>query len=469
MTSLPSGGDGTSRPCGGYSVSAMNAPAPDPNFLDRKPTPEEAAAAAAHLRRAEKEAAHSRRIPEGVTGTDVQSVGVVGFGTMGRGIALSFAAAGIPVTVFEESDDAWTRGEAAVAGSLRRAVGRGKIDAAEAERRGKRIRRAARFEDLGVADFFVEAVFEELGVKEAVFTRLDGIATPGAVLATNTSSLDVNAIAAATGRPEAVVGTHFFSPAHAMRLLEVVAGDATSPQTLATAMSLGTRLGKSPVPVGVCDGFVGNRMLYAYRQQADRLLLEGALSEQIDGALQRFGFRMGPFAVADLAGLDIGRAVRMRLAAEASARGEPPPPGVADRLCERERFGQKTGAGFYRYEPGDRTPLPDPEVAEIARRESAAQGIERREVDDREILERCLFALVNEGAEILGEGVAERDSDVDLVWALGYGFPRERGGPMYWARQVGLIEVVSRLDRLARTTGDPRLEPSRGLLDLAVA
>ena len=447
----------------------MNSPAPASEPLDRAPTPEEQQAAAEHLRRAESEAARSRRIPEGVTGSAVGSAAVLGFGTMGRGIAMSFAAAGIPVVVYEESDEAWVRGEAAVAGSLSRAVSREKIDAAEAEARMRRIRRAGGFEDLGGADFFVEAVFEDLGVKQDVFARLDRVAPPGAVLATNTSSLDVDAIAAATGRPQAVVGTHFFSPAHVMRLLEVVVGDATAPETLATAMSLGVRLGKAPVPVGVCDGFVGNRMLYAYRRQADRLLLEGALPEQIDGALQGFGFRMGPFAVADLAGLDIGRAVRQRLAAEAMARGEPPPPpNVADRLSERGRLGQKTGAGFYRYQPGNRTPLPDPEVAEIVRRESAAQGIERRPVEDQEILERCLFALVNEGAEILAEGIAEREGDVDVVWALGYGFPRERGGPMYWARQVGLPEVVNTLDRLAGATGDPRLEPSRGLLELAV-
>ncbi len=447
----------------------MDSPAPSPETLDRKPTPEEQQAAAAHLRRAEREAARSRRIPEGVTGSEIESAGIIGFGTMGRGIAMSFAAAGIRVAVFEESDAAWTRGETAVAGSLARAVGRGKIGAAEAERQQRRIRRATRFEDLGDADFCVEAVFEDMAVKKAVFRRLDRIARPGAVLATNTSSLDVNVIAAATGRPDAVVGTHFFSPAHVMRLLEVVVGDATSPDTLATAMTLGVRLGKAPVPVGVCDGFVGNRMLYAYRRQADRLLLEGALPEQVDEALQGFGFRMGPFAVADLAGLDIGRAVRRRLAQEAEARGAPPPPpNVADRLCEQGRFGQKTSAGFYRYDSGDRTPHPDPEVAEIARRESAAQGIERRKVGTREILERCLFALVNEGAEILGEGIAEREGDVDVVWALGYGFPRECGGPMYWAQRIGLPAVVTALDRLAGATGDPHLAPSRGLLELAV-
>ena len=447
----------------------MNSSGPAPEPLDRTPTPEERQAAAEHLRRAEQEAARSRRIPEGVSGAEVASAGIVGFGTMGRGIAMSFAAAGIPVTVFEASDEAWARGEAAVAGSLSRAVGRGKIEAAEAERRMERIRRATGFGDLGRADFVVEAVFEEMAVKRDVFTRLDKVAKPEAVLATNTSSLDVDEIAAATRRPENVVGTHFFSPAHVMRLLEVVVGEATSAATLATAMELGLRLGKAPVPVGVCDGFVGNRMLYAYRRQADRLLLEGALPEQIDRALCDFGFRMGPFAVADLAGLDIGRAVRVRLAREAESRGEPsPPPNVADRLCERGWLGQKTGRGFYRYEPGDRTPRPDPEVAEITRRESAALGIPRREVDDAEILDRCLFALVNEGARILAEGIAEREGDVDVVWTLGYGFPRDRGGPMHWARrQVGLDRVVGSLTRLADETRDPKLAPSAGLVTLA--
>ena len=447
----------------------MNSSAPVPETLDRRPTPEEQQAATEHLRRAEQEAARSRRIPEGVAGAKVESAGVVGFGTMGRGIAMSFAAAGIPVAVLEESDEAWTRGEAAVTGSLSRAVGRGKIDAAEAEHRGRRIRRTARFEDLSGADFLVEAVFEDMEVKRDVFARLDEVAKPQAVLATNTSSLDVDAIAAATSRPEAVVGTHFFSPAHVMRLLEVVVGDATSPGTLATAIELGLRLDKVPVPVGVCDGFVGNRMLYAYRRQADRLLLEGALPEQVDRALCDFGFRMGPFAVADLAGLDIGRAVRIRLAREAESQGwPPPPPNVADRLCERGWFGQKAGRGFYRYQPGDRTPRPDPEVAEIAHRQSAALGIERREVETCEILERCLFALVNEGARILAEGIAEREGDVDVVWTLGYGFPKERGGPMHWARrQVGLDRVVGSLTRLADATGDAELAPAAGLVALA--
>ena len=433
--------------------------------LLRPPTPEERERAAAHLLRAEREAARSGRVPAGASASEVESCGVVGFGAMGRGIALAFAGAGIPVTVFEEADDAWSRGEAAVAASLSRAVGRGRLDAPEAERRRGRIRRASRFGELGAADFVVEAVFEDLALKEEVFARLGPTAKPGAVLATNTSSLDVDRIARASRRPEAVLGTHFFNPAHAMRLLEVVVAEKTAPTALATAMALGVRLGKAPVPVGVCDGFCGNRMLYAYRRQADRLLLEGATPRQVDAALRDFGFRMGPFEVADLAGLDIGHAVRQRQAREALDRKQrPPPPTVADRLAESGRLGQKTGRGFYRYEPGDRAPREDPEVEELARRESAAQGIRRREVGAGEILERCLFALADEGLRILGEGVVERPGDVDVVWTLGYGFPPERGGPLYWAeRAVGFARIAAALARYAREVPDPALEPSETL------
>ena len=409
-------------------------PAAIPPERFEPPGPEEAARAREHLMQAAREARRSRRIPEGAEAREVEAAGIVGFGVMGRGIALSFAAAGMPVSVFEESDAAWARGLEAVAGTLSRAVARGRLTEGEAETRKQRIRRAARLEDLAGADFFVEAAFEDLEVKRRVFRGLDRTAPPGAVLATNTSSLDVNAIAAATGRPEAVLGTHFFSPAQVMRLLEVVVADRTSGDTLATTMRLAERLGKIPVPVGVCDGFVGNRMLYAYRREADRLLLEGALPEEADRALRNFGFAMGPFEVADLAGLDIGAAVRKRQAREAEARGEPPPPAsVADRLVERNRLGQKTGAGFYRYEPGDRTPRPDPEVAAVVRAASAAAGVERRPVPPAEIRERCLAALVAEGRAVLQDAVAERSGDVDLVWTLGYGFPAERGGPMYWA------------------------------------
>ncbi len=449
----------------------MRAPGSDPHDPYPRPDRAERDAALAHLRRARHEAPRSPRIPAGVQPRDIETGGVVGFGTMGRGIALCFANAGIPVRVVESSDEAWRAGTASVAGSLSRAVARGRIEAPQAERRVARITRADGFEDLGAADFIVEAVFEDLAMKEAVFRKLDRVAALRAVLATNTSSLDVNRIAAATARPEAVLGAHFFSPAHAMPLLEVVVGDATSPVALQTALGLGCRLGKVPVPVGVCDGFVGNRMLYALRGQADALLLEGALPERVDGALTGFGFRMGPFAVADLAGLDIGHAVQQRIAAEKIARGEPPPEAsVADRLAELGRFGQKTRRGFYRYQPGDRTPHPDPDVAAIVREESAARGLRRRRIPTREIVERSVFALVDEGARILAEGIASRESDLDVVWTLGYGFPAERGGPMWFARNgPGLEAVASAMRQYARRSLVGARPPSEALLALADA
>ena len=324
-------------------------------------------------------------------------------GRWGRGISLAFAAAGVPVSVFETSDAAWTAGRESVAGSLARAVSRERIDQPEADRRLERIGRASSLEAAAASDFVVEAVFEDLDVKTGLFARLGAVAPESSVLATNTSSLDVNRIAEASGRPESVVGAHFFSPAHVMRLLEVVVGDRTAPRTLATTLALGTRLGKAPVPVGVCDGFVGNRMLYAYRRAADELLLEGALPHEVDGALKRFGFRMGPYEVADLAGLDIGRAVRRRQAREAVRRGEPePPPTVADDLVALGRLGQKTGAGFYRYAPGSRDALPDPEVNRLVEEASRARGVARRAVTASEILERALTALITEGRRILG-------------------------------------------------------------------
>lgn len=402
------------------------------------PTEAEAAEARERLRRAERGALTSRRIPDGAEAREVRAAAVVGFGVMGRGISLAFAAAGIPAAVFEPSGAAWAAGVRAVEGTLARAAAKGRIGEADAEARRRLIRRAERIEDLSGADFFVEAVFEDYEAKARVFRELDRAAPPEAVLATNTSSLDVNRLAAATERPEAVLGAHFFSPAQVMRLLEVVIADRTSGETAATAMRLGRRLGKAPVPVGVGDGFVGNRMLYAYRREADLLLLEGALPEEVDGALREFGFAMGPYEVADLAGLDIGAAVRRRQAEEARRRGLPaPPPAVADRLVEQGRLGQKTGRGFYRYEPGDRTPRPDPAVRAVIGSTSEAAGYVRRPVSPDEIRRRCLAALVREGRAVLDAGIAERPGDVDVIWTLGYGFPRDRGGPMYWAGVKG--------------------------------
>jgi 3-hydroxyacyl-CoA dehydrogenase len=303
-----------------------------------------------------------------------------------------------------------------------------------------------RYEDLADADLIIEAVFEEIGVKEQVFTALDAVAKPGAILASNTSTLDVNAIAAFTRRPEDVVGLHFFSPANVMKLLEIVRGDKTSPEVLATSMDLAKRIGKKPVLSGVCDGFIGNRMLNSYRAAAEELLLQGASVAEIDQALEGFGLAMGPYRMGDLAGLDIGWAIRKRRQAE---RPDLDLSSVADRICEAGRFGQKTGAGWYRYEAGSRTPHEDPIVTKILSDYRAEKGISPRKFSPREIVERCVFALVNEGARILDEGIALRASDIDVVYLNGYGFPLHRGGPMHYAQQVGLFNVVRAIRRYA--------------------
>ncbi len=351
----------------------------------------------------------------------IERIGVVGFGTMGRGIALAAAGAGVPVSVFEADDAAWERSAAALEGTLERAVARGRFPPDT----GKRIQRTS-LETAAGAGFVIEAVFEDLDAKLRVFRDLDRLAPAETILATNTSTLDPNRIAAATGRPDQVLGAHFFAPAHVMRLVEVVVGERTSAKTLETARRLAVALGKVPVAVGVCPGFVGNRMLYAFRRAADGLLLQGALPETVDAALREFGFAMGPFAVADLAGLDIGWSARKRLSDA--------PEVVADRLVEAGRLGQKTGAGFFRYAPGDRAPRPDPEVAALVVNESARAGITRREVSADEIRERCLGALVEEGRRIVAQGIVRREADVDLIWTLGYGFPRTLGGPLFWSR-----------------------------------
>ena len=390
-----------------------------------------------------------RKIP-GLSATTatrpIRSAGVVGFGTMGRGIAMCFANADIPVTVLETDQAALDRGLDAVAKTYERAQSKGRLSAEQARSRRDRVKGTRRYDDLAAADIVIEAVFEELAAKRDVFARLDAVCDPDAILATNTSSLDVNSIAAATARPERVLGTHFFSPAHVMRLLEIVRPDGVSPTTLATAVELGRTLGKVAVVVGVCDGFVGNRMLFAYRRQADFMLEEGALPEHVDRAIRDFGLPMGPYQMGDLAGLDISWRIRKRQAA--TRPSDQRYSEVADRLCERGRLGQKTGAGWYRYEPGSRDPIPDPEVADLIRSVSAELGLERREIRDEEIVERCLYPLINEGALILEEGLASRASDIDVIWIHGYGFPRYRGGPMFYADSVGLPRIAEVIRRL---------------------
>ena len=421
-------------------------------------------AAQRHAFFAEREAAKIPDVPGETPTRPIAAAGVVGCGTMGGGIAMSIAAAGLPVTVLESSQEALDRGMAVVRRNYAATVSKGRLSQAEMDARLARITPTLDDADLGAADVVIEAVFEELPLKKEVFARLDRVCKPEAILATNTSTLDVDAIAAATSRPEQVVGTHFFSPAHVMKLMENVRGARTAPGTVATVMRLAKTLGKVGVLVGVCDGFVGNRMLYAYRRQADFLLEEGALPEQIDRVVHDFGLPMGPYQMADLAGLDVSWRVRKAQAPTRPAHLRYSP--IADRLCERGRFGQKTGAGWYRYEEGSRVPLTDPAVHELIAGVSAERGIARRAVRDDEIVPRCFYPLVNEGAKILDEGLALRAGDVDVIWMHGYGFPRYRGGPMFWAGLVGLRTIYDAMSRLYDEHG-AWLEPAPLLKRLA--
>jgi 3-hydroxyacyl-CoA dehydrogenase len=409
---------------------------------------------------AEREAAKIPDVPADTPAREIRKAAVLGAGTMGGGIAMNFANAGIPVTVVEVAQDALDRGLAIVRKNYEATASRGRITAADVEKRMGLIRGTTDWNALADADIVIEAVFEEMPVKKEVFARLDAIAKPDAVLATNTSTLDVNEIAGATKRPESVIGTHFFSPANVMRLLENVRGAKSSKATVATVMALGRRIGKVPVLVGVCYGFVGNRMLHQRGVQADKLVLEGALPHQVDKVLTDFGFPMGPFAMGDLAGLDVGWRIR-------KGRGVTSP--VADRICELGRFGQKTGAGYFRYEKGDRTPIPDPDVEKIITEVAAGQGIVRRHIGDDEIRERLLYPMVNEGAKILEEKIAIRASDIDVVWVYGYGWPVYRGGPMFWADSIGLRGLRDRILELKKQTGDAFWTPAPLLDRLASA
>ena len=421
-------------------------------------------AAQRHAFFAEREVAKIPDVPRDTAVRPIASAGVVGCGTMGGGIAMSIANAGLPVTVLESSPEALDRGMAIIRKNYAATVSKGRLSQTQMDARLARITPTLDDAALGVADVVIEAVFEELPLKKEVFARLDRVCKPEAILATNTSTLDVDAIAAATSRPEQVIGTHFFSPANVMRLMENVRGARTSPETIATVMKLSKKLGKVGVLVGVCDGFVGNRMLYAYRRQADFLLEEGALPEQIDRVIYDFGLPMGPYQMADLAGLDVSWRVRKAQAPTRPAHLRYSP--VADRICEQGRYGQKTGAGWYRYEEESRVPIPDPAIHELIAGVSAELGIERRAIGDDEIVPRCLYPLVNEGAKILDEGLALRASDIDVIWMHGYGFPRYRGGPMFWADLVGLRTVYDVMSRLHDEHGE-WLEPAPLLKRLA--
>jgi 3-hydroxyacyl-CoA dehydrogenase len=404
-----------------------------------------------HIFFAEREAAKVPGIPEGTKLRPIASGAVIGAGTMGGGIAMCFANAGIPVTIVETGRDLLQKGLDRVAANYRTTVSRGGLVADEMERRMGLITGATDLEAVGSADVVIEAVFEEMDLKKRVFSDLDRLAKPNALLATNTSTLDVDEIAQATKRPQDVLGTHFFSPANVMRLLEIVRGAATSPDKLATAVTLGRRLGKVPVTVGVCYGFVGNRMLARRSVETERLLLEGALPQEVDAAVTGFGFPMGPCAMMDLAGLDVGWRIRQ-------GRGEHAL--IEDALCESGHYGQKTGKGYFRYEAGSRSPLPDPEVEKIILDTSSRLGINRRPIGEEEIVERMILPMINEGARILDEGIATRPGDIDVIWVYGYGWPVWRGGPMYYADRLGLAHIRDRLTFYADRSRDETLRPA---------
>lgn len=432
-------------------------------FFALMQTPE--SRAARHVFAAERAAGKLPDIPEDTPLRDIRKVGVVGAGTMGGGITMNFLNIGIPVVLLETAQEALDRGLATIRRNYENSAKKGKLTQEQVEQRMGLITPTLDYAGFADVDLVIEAVFEKMEVKETVFKKLDEVCKPGCILASNTSYLDVNKIASFTSRPQDVVGLHFFSPANVMRLLEIVRGEKTAKDVLATAMKLGKQIKKVAVVSGVCDGFIGNRMLALYGAAAYGLILAGASPQQIDKAIEKFGFAMGPYRVGDLAGLDIGWATRKRKAEEA---GKPFDPIIPDKLCEMGRFGQKTGAGWYRYEAGVRQPIVDPVTEKLIDDVRKEKGITPRKISDEEIIERCMYALVNEGAKILDEGIAARASDVDLVYLNGYGFPAHRGGPMRYAEEVGLANVVRALRRFAAEPGAaPSWAPSPLLVRLA--
>ncbi len=421
-------------------------------------------AAMRHVFFAERTAAKIPDVPQDTATLPVRRVAVIGAGTMGGGIAMVFANAGIPVLLVDREQSFVDKGRGVIEKNYAATVKKGRLAQAEMDARMGRITGTTSWDGFSEVDLVIEAVFEEMGLKKEIFGKLGELCRPDAILASNTSTLDVNEIAASTSRPEQVIGLHFFSPANVMRLLEIVRGKKTSKTVIATSMKLAKQIGKVGVLVGVCPGFVGNRMLHQYYREANFVIQEGASPEQVDRVMTGFGLAMGPCATSDLAGIDVGWRIR---------KAQPkPPPGerysgaVPDRLAEMGRYGQKTNAGFYRYEAGSRTPIPDPEVDRIIVQVSSELGVERRVVPDEEILERCLYAMINEGAKILDEGIALRASDIDTVWINGYGFPAHRGGPMFYADTVGAAKVLERI-RAFREKHGKVWEPSKLLVRLA--
>ncbi|MCQ8850151.1 3-hydroxyacyl-CoA dehydrogenase NAD-binding domain-containing protein [Alteromonas stellipolaris] len=436
-------------------------------FMECMNTPQ--ARAQQHFFFAERAAGHVSDFDKSTPERSIEKVAVIGAGTMGGGIAMNFANAGIPVTMLELKQEALDKGLALIRKNYENSAKKGKLTQEQVETRMSLLSGTTTYDDLADVDLVIEAVFEKMEVKKTVFTTLDKVCKPGAILASNTSTLDVNEIAACTSRPQDVIGLHFFSPANVMKLLEVVKAEDTSADVIKTCMKLAKRIKKVAVLVGVCFGFVGNRMIEPYGREANRLLLEGASPEQVDRVLTQFGMPMGPFTMGDMAGLDIGYYVRQ--SRQAFISHDPTYGAVADRLVEKDRNGLKTGRGAYLYEAGSRVPIPDPEVLEIAKQEAARLGVTQRDdISDEEILVRCLYTLINEGACILEEGIAAKSSDIDVIYVYGYGFPVYRGGPMQYADEVGLGEIVDKLSTYAEKLGDYGkmwLQPSDLLIKLA--
>lgn len=418
-------------------------------FINLMWTPE--SKALRHIFAAERAASKIPDVPEDTPKREIKSIAVIGAGTMGGGIAMNFLNAGIPVKMLEMKQEALDKGVATIRKNYEAQLKKGKLKQDKYDQRMALLSTTLSYDDLKDADLVIEAVFEEMGVKEKVFKELDRVMKPGAILASNTSTLDVNKIASFTKRPQDVVGMHFFSPANVMKLLEVVRGEKTAKDVLATVMAISKKIKKTAVVSGVCDGFIGNRMIEQYGRQGGFLLDEGCTPAQVDKAMEKFGMAMGPFRMGDLAGNDIGWAIRKRRYQE---KPDMKYSKTADLLCEKGRFGQKTGAGWYDYVPGKRDAIPNAEVVKMIEDHRASLGITPRKISDEEIVQRLVYALVNEAAHILEEGIASKASDIDMVYLMGYGFPIYRGGPMNYADQVGLFNVVQSMKRFAQNPLD---------------
>ena len=415
-----------------------------------------------HIFFGERAASKISDVPKDTKIKDIQKAGIIGSGTMGGGIAMCFANAGIPVHIIDQDEENLKRGVSVIEKNYDFMVNKGRLTAEQKDAVFGLVTSSLNYKDVSDCDIVIEAVYENLELKHEIFKSLDEHVKEGAILASNTSGLDIDSIASVTKRPESVVGTHFFSPANIMRLLEVVRGEATSDETLATIMAIGKKLKKAAVVSLNAPGFIGNRMLFGYTAQANMLLLEGALPHQIDQALESFGLNMGPFRMMDLVGLDLGWRAR-----KLSGQESPLHAKIGDELCEQDRYGQKNGAGYYNYSEGSRAPNPAPENEETYERISSENGFTRRDISDDEIIDRCILALINEGADILSEGVSQRAADIDVVYINGYGFPIWRGGPMHHANAMGLDVVIEKLEKYREITGSDVYKPSEMLVSLA--